>query len=70
MYYGYTCGLKKRVKEHNDRESTYTKGKTPWKLIYYETYINKLDAMKREKFLKSGRGREIIQKHLENTLYS
>jgi putative endonuclease len=36
LYIGYTNDLRKRFKEHNDRKSTYTKGKGPYTIIYYE----------------------------------
>ena len=68
LYYGYTCDLKKRIHEHSVGLSKYTRGKKPWRLIYYEAYKNKNDARKRETFLKSGRGREVIKKQLKNTL--
>ena len=69
LYYGFTHDLKKRILEHNTGSlSQYTKGKKPWKLIYYEAYINESDAREREKFIKSGRGREVLRKHLSKTL--
>ncbi len=35
---------------------------------YYEAYLNKMDAIGREKFLKSGSGRRYINKQLKNYL--
>jgi len=43
-----------------------TKAKRPWKLIYFEAYPNKLDALNREKYLKSGYGRRSINTMLKN----
>lgn len=37
-----------------------------WKLIYYETYLHKMDAIRREKFLKSGSGWRFLKKQLSN----
>ncbi len=37
-----------------------------YKLIFYEAYINKLDAHKAEKFFKSGYGKEVLKDKLEN----
>ena len=41
-----------------------TKGWTihfrPWKIIYTEEYSTKSEALKREKYLKSGKGREFV----------
>lgn len=68
LYYGFTEDLKQRVKFHNLGINASTKHRRPLELIYYEAYIDEKDARKREIFLKSGRGREIIKKQLENSL--
>ena len=68
LYTGYTIDLKKRVDEHNAGLSTYTKYKRPWKLIFYEAFINRIDAKDREKYLKSGWGVRSIKKILKRTL--
>ena len=60
LYTGLSSDLKKRLEFHNNGKSAATKGRLPVKLIYYEAYSDKKDAIKREKFLKSGRGREVI----------
>lgn len=68
LYIGYTTNLRKRVDYHNKGLNVSTKNRRPLKLIYSEAYISKIDARTREKFLKSGRGREVIKKQLKNTL--
>ena len=51
-YVGYTNNLDKRIKLHNsNRGAKFTKGKK-WKLIYYEKYKTKIQAMKYEYTLK------------------
>ena len=51
-YVGYTNNLDKRIKLHNsNRGAKFTKGKK-WKLIYYEKYRTKVQAMKNEYTLK------------------
>lgn len=67
-YIGYSADLKKRFLSHNKGENQATRDKKPWRLIYYEAYIDKIDAKKREKFLKSGSGRKFLKKHLNNYL--
>ena len=64
-YIGSTSNLKARFKEHNSGESIYTAKGIPWKLIYYEAFSSKKDAIREEKFLKSGKGRERIKYLLE-----
>jgi putative endonuclease len=67
-YIGYTSDLRKRYRSHNKGENKATKNKKPWKLVYYEAYIDRIDAKKREKFLKSGSGRKFLKKQLNNYL--
>lgn len=40
----------------------------PWKLIYYEAYLEQADALGREKYLKSGSGRKFLKTQLRNYL--
>ena len=66
-YIGYTSDLKKRFREHNSGEVIFTSRGIPWKLIYYEAFFSKRDAMEEERFLKTGKGRERRSYLLENT---
>lgn len=65
LYTGQTSNLEARVTRHNSQDidkTRYTKRhKGPWHLIYHEVYKTRADAMKREKFLKSGQGREWVK---------
>lgn len=67
-YIGYSGDLKKRFESHNNGKNSSTKNKKPWKLIYYEAYIEKDDAKGREIFLKSGSGRRFLKKQLKKYL--
>jgi len=61
-YTGMTADLEKRLVEHNEKKlSFWTKRGTEWKLVYKEEYPTKSEALKREKWLKSGVGREYLQ---------
>ena len=68
-YIGFTENLETRLKEHNTGGNTSTKSKAPYELIYFEGYLNKLDALGREKFLKSGGGRRFLKKQLNKYLF-
>ena len=61
IYIGFTSDLETRFKSHNELG---TKGWTikyrPWIILYQEEFDSKSEAMKREKELKSGKGREFI----------
>lgn len=68
-YVGYTPNNPiERLKKHNLLQVYYTKRKAPWKLIYFESYLNRLDATGREKFLRSGSGHNFLKKQLKNYL--
>lgn len=62
IYVGYTSDLENRLRSHNELA---TKGWTiryrPWKLAYKEEFSTRKEAMKREKELKSSRGRDFIR---------
>lgn len=57
IYVGYTeIHPKDRLEQHNAGSNKWTKIYSPFKLIYYETFICKADAIRREKFFKTGQG--------------
>ncbi len=56
-YVGSTAIVIKRFSEHNRGCNKFTKGGIPWKIIHEEAFSSKTEALKREKFLKSGQGR-------------
>ena len=61
-YTGMTVDLPHRLWQHNNKElSFWTKRGSNWELIYSETFSNKSKALKREKWLKSGVGREFLK---------
>ena len=72
LYTGYTTDLKRRLKEHNNNSGAkYTRGRTPVKLVYFEKFETKSDAMKREiqiKKLTKEKKIEMILNFDENSL--
>jgi len=61
IYIGYTSNIEQRLLSHNELGTKgYTRRYRPWRLIYTESFLLKSDAMKREKQLKSTKGREFI----------
>jgi len=63
-YVGCTTDVNRRVKEHNSHKVSYTKDKTPVKLLTYISFSNKYKAFEFEKYLKSGSGRAFLHKRL------
>lgn len=68
FYTGYTSDLRRRFKEHKDNKSSYTKGRGPFKLIYYEASLHEEDAKARERYLKSGMGKKYLRNRLKRSL--
>ncbi len=67
-YVGFTSNLVERFKSHNQLSKTgFTTKYRPWEVIYVEFFHSKSDALLKEKFFKTGIGREII-KELDNNI--
>jgi predicted GIY-YIG superfamily endonuclease len=61
FYVGFSCDLKRRLKEHNLGDSIHTNKFKPWVLRGYIAFDSKNKAKAFEQFLKTGNGR-IFQK--------
>jgi len=66
FYYGYSQNLTQRFEDHTKGHVESTKSRRPLKLVYYEACINRNDALKREKYFKSYRGRQFLQNRLKS----
>ena len=70
FYTGFTSNLERRIEEHNNKTEFSTKCRAPFSLIYFEGCIIKEDALARERFLKSGKGKKYLKNrtkfHLES----
>ncbi len=61
IYIGYTINIEERLKSHNYLATKgYTIKYRPWEVVYTECYETKLEALKREKQLKTAKGRKFI----------
>lgn len=64
IYIGQTKNLEHRVRWHNEQnfdKRAYTKlNRGEWILVYHETFKTRKEAIRREKELKSSRGRNFI----------
>ncbi len=57
LYTGSTNDLERRLREHARGKGRYTRHAGPFELVYQERYATRLEARRRERYLKSGRGR-------------
>ena len=68
-YIGSTVDLKNRFKEHNAGVNDSTRFYRPFKLVYYEAYLDKEDALSRENKLKHhGSSVGHLKKRIRNSL--
>lgn len=69
IYIGHTEDLKQRLIEHDTGiGGRYSSINRPFKLIFYEAFVAKKDAVLQEKFYKTGYGREVMKSKLKYTL--
>jgi putative endonuclease len=61
-YIGLTENLERRLNDHNSGLVKSTKNKRPLKLIHSEQFQSKSEALKRERFFKTGFGRSLLTK--------
>jgi putative endonuclease len=65
-YVGSCEDLSDRVHRHNSAESKATKHGVPWILIRSERFATRREALARERFYKSGSGRDELDKLLQS----
>jgi putative endonuclease len=61
LYTGSTNDIKRRLLEHNVSQTKYTSKTGPFELVHKEVYNTRLEAIRRERFLKTGKGRELLK---------
>ena len=65
LYIGFTSNFRNRILSHNQLGvKDWTSNYRPWILIHMEEFISKQEALKREKALKGGKGREFLRKEI------
>ena len=60
-YVGFTTNLLQRLAQHNSGITKSTKNRGPWELVHQEVFQTRAEAMRRERYWKSGRGREELK---------
>ena len=61
IYVGFTSNFEKRLMEHNNGKTKSTKGFRPWKKLYLEEVSGRTTARVKEKYYKSGIGKEFLK---------
>lgn len=68
LYIGSTSDLKQRCRQHYNGEAFSTKGRRPLKLIFYEAFVEKDDAIRRENYFKTNPGKRTLKLMLRTYL--
>lgn len=66
FYVGYSEDLKSRFEQHKKGQVTSTRDRRPLILVYYESCLSKQDAMHREKYLKTYKGKLFLKNRLKS----
>ncbi|NPA79475.1 MAG: GIY-YIG nuclease family protein [Thermotogae bacterium] len=61
-YIGYTSNLERRIEFHNAGRQRSTRHRRPWRLVYYEEFSSRSEAIRREKQLKAYKGGEAFKR--------
>jgi putative endonuclease len=61
-YVGQCADIDRRLIQHNSGHTRATRHQRPWALIHREPYNTRIDAVRRERFLKSGQGRDWLDR--------
>jgi putative endonuclease len=68
IYIGQSSNLQERIRQHNSFDNTgWTRKYQPWELIYSESYLERQQAMRRERQLKTSWGRKFIWEIIEGS---
>jgi putative endonuclease len=68
FYIGFTQNLKQRLTDHFHGYSKSTSPRRPFKLLFCEYFLSKKDALRREKYFKTTKGKRILKLVLKNSL--
>jgi len=68
FYTGATGDLRKRLEQNRNGEVFFTRNKGPIQLVYYEACLNRDDAFRRERYLKTGMGKRFIKNRIKGGL--
>ena len=63
-YIGFATDVVQRLGQHNSGITKSTRGRGPWLLVHQEEFSTRVEAMRRERFLKTGQGREELKRIL------
>lgn len=63
IYVGISDDVDRRIREHNSGKNRTTKPYRPFELLHKEAFPDRISARAREKWFKTGEGKEFIKIH-------
>ena len=70
FYIGFTQNIKNRIEDHKNGKISSTRFRRPFQLIYCEGHLSKQDALRREKYFKTTKGKATLKQILKDALKS
>jgi len=61
-YIGSCEDRDERLRRHNAGETKATRYGVPWTMVYSEPFATRLEAIRRERYFKAGRGRDELDR--------
>jgi len=68
FYIGYSDDLRVRIQYHNVGKNISTKNRRPLELIFYEAFLSKTDALRRERYFKTTKGKVTLRQMMKEYL--
>ena len=68
FYIGLTNDIHRRYEEHRSGKSPFTSKFLPVKLLFYEAFAEREDALRREQYFKTTKGRTTLRLMMRATL--
>ena len=68
LYVGRTDNLRERIAEHQAGKTWTTKRMLPIKLVFYEAFLSKDDAVRRERYFKSSKGKSSLKQIIQSSI--
>ena len=68
FYIGFTLDINRRLSRHRRIEAASTKPRRPLRLLYYEAHQSRADAVRRERYFKTAKGKTTLRQILRDSL--
>ncbi|MBP9758180.1 GIY-YIG nuclease family protein [Candidatus Dojkabacteria bacterium] len=68
FYIGFTTNVFRRLEEHNSGKNLSTKSRRPFRLVYYEAHLSKENALRRESYFKTTKGKVTLRQIIRSSI--